>query len=78
MGFTYKKKDGKQFIYERRDILEHRHTDLQNILKYRRDNKTLIYMDKTWVNAHHTNNYIWIDSDGKKEGGKSLVERDND
>ena len=22
-------------------------------------------MDKTWVNAHHTNEYIWIDSDGK-------------
>ena len=65
MVFTYKKKDGKQFIYQRRDILEHTHTYLQNILKYRRDNRTLIYMDETLVNAHHTNNYIWIDSDGK-------------
>ena len=26
MGFNYKKKDGKQFIYERADILEQRHT----------------------------------------------------
>ena len=22
-------------------------------------------MDDTWVNAHHTNQYIWVDSDGK-------------
>jgi hypothetical protein len=65
MGFSYKKKDGKQFIYERGDILEQRHTYLQNILKHRRDNRTLIYMDETWVNAHHTNEHIWIDSDRK-------------
>lgn len=42
MGFHYKKKDSKQFIYERHDILEQRHTYLQNILKHRRDNRTLI------------------------------------
>ena len=64
MGFNYKK-DSKQFIYERGDILEQRHTYLQCILKHRRENKTLIYMDETWANAHHTNEYIWIDSDGK-------------
>lgn len=64
MGFNYKKKDGKQFIYERGDILEQRHTYLQKILK-RRGNRTLTYMDETWVNAQHTNRYIWIDSDGK-------------
>jgi len=26
-------------------------------------NVTLIYTDETWVNAHHTNEYIWVDSD---------------
>ena len=65
MGFNYKKKDGKQFVYERQDILEQRHTYLQHILRHRQENKTHIYMDETWVNAHHTNEYIWIDSDGK-------------
>ena len=70
MGFNYNKKDGKQFIYKRADILEQRHTYLQHILKHRRENKTVIYMDETWVNAHHTNQYIWVDSDGK--GGWKL------
>ena len=67
MGFSYKKKDGKKFVYERADILVQRHTYLKQILKYQRQNKTLslIYMDETWVNAHHTNQYIWVDSDGK-------------
>ena len=65
MGFNYKKKDGKQFIYERADILVQRNTYLQHILKHRREKKTLIYMDETWVNAHHTNQYIWVDHDGK-------------
>ena len=65
MGFTHKKRDNKHFVYERRDILEQRHTYLQNILKLRHENRPLIYMDETWVNAHHTNEYIWVDSDGK-------------
>ena len=58
MGFTHKKQDNKHFVYERCDILEQRHTYLQNILKLRLENKPLIYMDETWVNAHHTNEYI--------------------
>jgi len=33
IGFAYKRKDGKQFIYERSDILVQRHTYLQQILK---------------------------------------------
>ena len=33
MGFTYKKREIKQFILERRDILEQRHMYLENILK---------------------------------------------
>ena len=65
MGFSYKNRQKKLYIYERRDILEQRHTYSQNILKLRPQNKTLIYMDETWVNAHHTNEYIWVDSDGK-------------
>ena len=25
----------------------------------------LLYTDETWVNTHHTKDYIWVDSDGK-------------
>ena len=37
-------------------------------------------MDETWVNVHHTNQYIWIDNDGKggwkvpSGKGQSLIE----
>ena len=31
----------------------------------RKDNTNLVHLDETWVNAHHSNDYIWIDSDGK-------------
>ena len=56
----------ERLVYERSDILEQRHTYLQQILKHRQDKKkTLIYMDQTLVNTHHMNEYIWVDSDGK-------------
>ena len=66
LGFSYKKWDSKQYIYEQRHILEQRHMYLQTIHKLRQDNThDLIYTDETWVNAHHTNEYIWVDCDGK-------------
>ena len=67
LGFSYKKRDNKQYIYEQRNILEQRHTYLQTIRKLRRENThDLIYTDETWVNTHHTNEHIWVDSDGKR------------
>ena len=66
LGFSYKKRDNKQFIYEQQNIVEQRHTYLRTIRKLRNENNyDLIYTDETWVNAHHTNEYIWFDSDGK-------------
>ena len=65
MGYSYKKKDNKQFLYEQRSILEQRDTYLQQIRKLRQQNVNLVYTDKTWVNKHHNNDYVWIDSDGK-------------
>ena len=44
------------------NILEQRHTYRQ-YCNY--ENKTLVYTDETWVNAHHSNEYIWVDNDGK-------------
>ena len=63
IGFGYKKRNTRQYIYEQNNIVEQRHTYLQSIRQLRRQNATLIYTDETWVNAHHTE-YIWVDSDG--------------
>ena len=39
---------------------------MRTIRKIRRaNNYDIIYTDETWVNAHHTNDYIWVDKDGK-------------
>ncbi len=66
LGFGYKKRDDKQFIYEQRNILEKGHANLQQIQTLRKENKyQLIYTDETWVNAHHNDEYIWVDKDGK-------------
>ena len=64
MGFSYKKADNKQFLYEQHDIIEQQHTYLQAIRKLQQQNKTIVYTE-TWVNAHHINEYIWVDYDGK-------------
>ncbi len=47
--------------------LEQRHTYLQQIQTLRKENKyqLKIYTDETWVNAHHNDEYIWVDKDGK-------------
>ena len=65
MGFTYKKRDNKRYVYEQRHIIEQRHAYLQTMTQLRTENKTIIYTDETWVNAHHTQEHIWIDFDGR-------------
>ena len=64
MEFTYKKRDNKKYIYEQLNILEQKHTYLQAIHRLQQQNANLIYTNETWANAHHNNEYIWIDSDG--------------
>ena len=64
MGITYKKLDNKRYIYERH-IIEQRQEFLQTINQLRKENKTIIYTEETWVNAHHTQEHIWIDFDGR-------------
>ena len=74
MGFLYKKRDTKRYIYEQKNIIEQRHTYLYKIREYRRDNRPIIYTDETWVNAHHTKEYIWL-TVMEKEAGRYLVGR---
>ena len=43
------------------------------ICKLRNDNKTIIYTDEIWVNAHYCKEHIWIDVNSK--GGNANWER---
>ena len=40
-------------------------TYLQAKRKLQKQNKNIVYIDKTWVNAHHTNEFIWVNYDSK-------------
>ena len=72
MGFTYKKRDNKQYVYKQ-NIIEQRRTYLKTILKLQKQNAHLIYTDETWINEHHNKEYVWVDSDGK--GGWKVPSR---
>ena len=39
---------------------------LRKIRKVREEGKKIIHMDKTWVNAHHNSNYLWVNKDHKE------------
>ena len=65
LGFNYKKRDRRQYILEQPHVMAQRHSYLQHIRKLRQNNEyNIIYTDETWVNSHHTNDYIWLDKDG--------------
>ena len=34
-------------------------------VNYDKQNVNIIYTDETWVNAHHTNEVIWVDEHGR-------------
>ena len=38
---------------------------IYKLTQLRQQNKIIVYTDKTWVNAHHTNGYILVDYAGK-------------
>ena len=57
MGFLYK----KRATYTNKNII----ILIYKIREYRHENRPIIYTDETWVNAHHTKDYVWVDGDGK-------------
>lgn len=54
MGFGYKKRDGKRAIYEQSSVIETRQQYLRQIRKFRREGLPIVYLDETWLNAHHS------------------------
>ena len=69
MFFSKRKRDSK--LIEREDIIAWRHRYLRTIRKYRREHKTLYYLDETWVNADHTMEKVWQDVDVRQQPHQS-------
>ena len=59
MGFAVKKRESKMMVYQRMDVVAHRHRYLRAIEEYRAKDFTIYYQDETWCNANHTRQYIW-------------------
>ena len=62
IGFIYRSRKRNSVLMERPDITEWRHRFLRAIRKHRRDGRTIVYSDETWVNAGHVRNKTWQDS----------------
>ena len=62
IGFMYKFRKRNSFLCERLEIQMWRHQYLREIRKHRKDNRTMVYTDETWVNAGHTRSIAWQDT----------------
>lgn len=65
-GFTFRKySNGRKFICEKPHIVAMRSKYLREVKEVRKQGYDIVYLDETWINAHHTNQREWQSSDGK-------------
>lgn len=62
LQFVYAKKSRNSALIEREDIIIWRGKYLDEIRKYRTQNRPIYYLDETWVNAGETITKAWRDS----------------
>jgi len=54
-GFTFRKyTSGRNIICEKPHLLIMRSKYLREVREMRRENYDMVYVDETWINAHHT------------------------
>ena len=63
IGFKFKEYNGRKFVIEQPQVINQRHSFLRKVRKYCRNGRPIIYLDETWLNAHHEQSKCWIDKD---------------
>lgn len=64
-GFTFRKyAGGRNIICEKPHLVVMRSKYLREVREMRRENYDIVYLDETWINAHHTCEKEWQSSDG--------------
>lgn len=60
-GFTFRKRLGhnKGILCERSDLVASRSRYLRQVREKRKEGFDIVYIDETWVNAHHTKEQEW-------------------
>lgn len=61
LGFKFGSIDKRASVMESRRIVEWRHTYLEKIQLYRREQKPIYYLDETWYDTHDTAKKGWTD-----------------
>ena len=82
MGFRHKKYQNKQYIYEQPRVIQQRHDYLRRLRRNHgpAESRPVVYLDETWVHAHHGRDTMWVDADGQAgwkrpsgKGGRLIV-----
>ncbi|KAG0426062.1 hypothetical protein HPB47_026807 [Ixodes persulcatus] len=61
IGFTFEKRKRRLSLIERSDIIAWRRRYLRAIKEFRRQGRSIVYLEETWVNAGHTKQFVWQD-----------------
>ncbi|KAH6921227.1 hypothetical protein HPB50_027786 [Hyalomma asiaticum] len=61
IGFTFGKRKRNLALIERGDIIAWRRRCLRAIKEFRKQGRSIINLDETWVNAGHTKECVWQD-----------------
>ena len=59
----------KRYIYEQPRIVLQRYKYLRRLRKNRKEERPIVYLDETWVNAHDSLVKMWVEDDPNVSGG---------
>jgi hypothetical protein len=59
-----KTSDNRKFIVEKQDIRSLRIEYLRAIKAYRKEERSIVYTDETYIHSSHTTSYAWDDGSG--------------
>ena len=67
LGFTFKKRTGgKNVVCEKTHLVSARSKYLRQVREKREEGYDIVYLDETWINAHHTKEREWQSTDGSR------------
>ena len=70
LGFKHKQINDRKCVVEQLRVVMQRHSYLRAVKQHRNDGWNLIYLDETWLNAHHHLKKCWTDVAVNVKSGK--------
>ena len=76
LGFKYAKINvNKKSLVERKDLVNKRICCLHTIKQIRNEGYNIVYLDKTWVDTHHTASHQWTPLNPSSDARKILLNK---